>query len=101
MNKEELYEKAMSKWGSTAQLLMLVEELGELQKEILKFIRNPINYNAICDEFADVTIMMEQITKYFEDNGADFTEDIDKQIVKKLIRLKGVLLDEHDSKPKP
>lgn len=34
MTNRQLYEKATRKWGETAQLLMLVEELNELSVEV-------------------------------------------------------------------
>lgn len=64
MNKvdKEILQQAIQKWGKQAQLLMVLEEMSELQKEILKNInRGKDNLDAIVDETADVEIMLEQL----------------------------------------
>ncbi len=64
MNKvpHDLMEKAIRVWGTHAQTLMVLEEMAELQKEILKNInRGKDNLDEIIDETADVEIMLEQL----------------------------------------
>lgn len=59
---ESLMDKAIQKWGKTAQILVLLEEMSELQKELLKNInRGKENLDAVIDEIADVEIMLEQV----------------------------------------
>lgn len=54
--------EAIKKWGAQAQLLILLEEMSELQKEILKNInRQADNIDSIIEETADVEIMLEQL----------------------------------------
>ena len=36
---EEVCQKALERWGKEAQLLMVLEEMAELQKEILKNLK--------------------------------------------------------------
>ena len=68
MNKEEIYQKAIDAWGIDSQLDMLAEECLELALAIRKLKRNVTNdtYNNVCEEYADVTIMMEQIKQCSE-----------------------------------
>ena len=63
---KEILIKAINKWGKHAQLLMVLEEMSELQKEILKHInRGKDNLDEIIDETADVEIMLEQLKYIF------------------------------------
>ena len=60
--EKELLDKCIDKWGKEAQLLMVLEEMSELQKEILKNVnRGKENIDEIIDETADVEIMLEQL----------------------------------------
>lgn len=59
----DLYKKLIDKFGAYNQLIKLVEELAELQKEICKILlgqRLEFNDNFI-GELADVEIMLSQI----------------------------------------
>lgn len=91
MNKEELYKKAYQKWGFTAQLGMLFEELGELivalNKSTRKLNGNPVE--KVIDEIADVEIMLEQYCYM----AMIEREHIDKRKEEKLQRLQ-VMIDE-------
>ena len=54
-------QRALDTWGEEAQMLMVIEEMSELTKEILKNInRKKNNVDAII-ETADVEIMLEQL----------------------------------------
>lgn len=55
-------KRALATWGEEAQMLMVVEEMSELMKEILKNInRKKNNIAEIIEETADVEIMLEQL----------------------------------------
>lgn len=55
-------KRALETWGKTAQMLMVIEEMSELTKEILKNInRHKDNISEIIEETADVEIMLEQL----------------------------------------
>lgn len=55
-------KRALETWGETAQMLMVIEEMSELTKEILKNInRRKDNISEIIEETADVEIMLEQL----------------------------------------
>lgn len=66
--REELYQKAIEKWGVKAQIEMLNEESIELALAVRKFLRNNkipeyefTNATNLIEEMADVEIMMEQL----------------------------------------
>ena len=66
------------------QLIVAIEELSELQKELCKTLRGKLNIDNITEEMADVYIMLEQIKIYF-----DISQDeIDRVIQYKLDRTK-------------
>ena len=58
---ERVIEEALNKYGRVPQLLIAVEELGEVQKEILKFIRGNDNLNDLEQELADLEIVLEYV----------------------------------------
>ena len=64
MTKNELYQKAFKKWGDL-QLVVAIEEMSELQKELCKALRGNHNLSEIVEEVADVEIMLEQIKQIF------------------------------------
>ena len=63
MNKE-IYEKALKKWGLEKQLIVAIEEMTELQKELTKILRGIGDIDHLVEEVADAEIMIEQI-RYF------------------------------------
>ncbi len=86
---KKLLKKAIDVWGKHAQLLTLLEEMSELQKEILKNInRGKENLNELIDETADVEIMLEQL-KYIFDIEQAVEERIPVKLEKVRRRLEG------------
>lgn len=79
---ERVCRTAIGKWGSRLQLIVAVEEMSELTKEICKFNRGKVDIPAIAEEIADVTIMLEQLKLIF---GCG--DEVDKQIDYKIKRL--------------
>ena len=60
-------KRALETWGEQAQMLMVVEEMSELIKEILKNIsRHKDNLDQIIEETADVEIMLEQLKENYQ-----------------------------------
>lgn len=89
--RTSLYKKAVWKFGMKSQILMSIEEMSELTKALLKFIRN-VDYNHgdgraiienIDEERADVTIMLGQLDVIFSNNS--------KMMEKKLAHLKRIV----------
>ena len=61
-----ILKKALDFWGEKAQMLMVVEEMSELTKEILKNVnRSQNNIDEIAEETADVEIMLEQLKENY------------------------------------
>ncbi|MBO5997927.1 MAG: hypothetical protein J6P93_05320 [Alphaproteobacteria bacterium] len=86
---EDILKKAIATWGKQAQLLMVLEEMSELQKEILKNInRGKNNVDEIIDETADVEIMLEQL-KYIYDIQKQVEDRIPVKLEKVKARLEG------------
>ncbi len=67
-DREELYEKAIVRWGSELQIKVAIEECAELIKELAKYGRkeNGSNVGKISEEIADVEVMMEQLKVLFK-----------------------------------
>ena len=80
---EELYDKALKKWGIESQVNMLIEEMAELIIGISKFRRN--GSNQFLEEIADVEIMIEQIKRFL---GKETNKIIELHKKDKLNRLK-------------
>lgn len=60
-------KRALETWGEQAQMLMVVEEMSELMKEVLKNInRKKNNIAEIIEETADVEIMLEQLKENYQ-----------------------------------
>lgn len=79
-------DKILKFYGNEHQLIKAVEEMGELQMAIAKYL-NGEKHN-IEEEIADVTVMMLQLTI-----GLD-TEKIDQIVMTKLDRQLDRILDE-------
>lgn len=76
-DEAELYEAAVEKFGEEAQILMAIEEMAELTKALLKFLRNK-NFGqgdrldtlkAISEERADAYIALHQLAVIFGENS--------------------------------
>lgn len=69
--RERILWDAVRTWGRDAQMLMMVEEMSELTKEICKFYRTTDDKSAsavagnIREEVADVQIMLDQMKIMF------------------------------------
>lgn len=66
MNNREILENALTTFGAEAQILMVMEEMAELQKELCKNLRGKANVANIAEEIADVQIMLDQMTLLYD-----------------------------------
>lgn len=93
----ELYKRALTVWGIGSQLMMAIEEMSELTKEICKYRRfqdKQENYREnIKEEIADVLIMIEQLKYIFKYSN----EDIDLVKQNKLNKLEKYLIKEKEN----
>ena len=87
---KKILQKTIDKYGPAVQAIVAIEELAELQKEICKTWRKPIEscIDSLCDEIADVYIMLEQLQIIFM---LDKNKQIQKRIDYKINRLKNRL----------
>lgn len=63
MDEHDVLEMAIETYGNDKQTDMMIEEMSELTKALLKYRRNPHDdeLTNIREELADVSIMLEQM----------------------------------------
>lgn len=66
---DEIYRAALETFGARAQVLMAIEEMSELTKELCKNDRGRENATHIAQEIADVEIMLGQMKILFDCMG--------------------------------
>ena len=87
MTPEEIYRKAIEKWGNPLQIQMAVEEMSELIKQLIKHLRGKVNSEKIDEEMADVEIMLDQLKVMFNNQRL-----VESQKKEKLYRLEKLLV---------
>ncbi len=65
MTELEIYEAVRKDCGDTHQIVIAIEELSELTKELTKILRNKGNIDHLAEEVADVEIVVKQIKLIF------------------------------------
>lgn len=78
----KVYTRAFLAYGDTAQMIVALEELSELQKEICKILRGGTYFSHLAEEIADVSIMLEQLCLMF-----GIHTQVDKFMDTKVLRL--------------
>lgn len=78
----EICRAALEAFGAEAQMVMAIEEMSELTKELCKHRRGRNNVESIAEEIADAQIMLRQLVILF-----DCKETVDKYRQYKLERL--------------
>lgn len=83
MNEEEIYDKAMQKWSFQSQMLVCMEECGELIQALSHDVRQKTEESneAVCEELADVEIMLAQMRRVYGN------KNVDAHKARKLARL--------------
>ena len=91
--RKTVYEHAIDTYGIKPQMLMVIEEMSELTKAICKFFRVPGDevpdkkiIDAIAEETADVTIMLEQLRLILGINDT-VCEHMDEKVERLAARL--------------
>ena len=88
--RKAVYEKAIAHYGTESQVMVAVEEMAELTKELAKAFRpDGTTPEKIIDEIADVTVMMEQLRLIFHINKP-VQDHIDYKVSRLAKRLEGV-----------
>lgn len=84
-SEAEAFQAAIDAYGRENQLIVAIEELSELQKELCKQMR--INTgrprSRVAEEIADVEIMLEQLKMLFKNDDA-----VEMYRLDKVVRLK-------------
>lgn len=75
-------KRAVDVYGKEHQLIICMEEMAELTKELTKNLRGRRNLQDISEEVADVEIMLEQVKVIF-----DLKEEVSEAKEAKLLRL--------------
>ena len=84
-----VYKEALRFYGKINQLVVALEELSEVQKEICKAMRGKADLEHLAEEIADATIMLEQVRQLYGLNNLVCQKMDDK--VKRLVgRMMGV-----------
>lgn len=84
--EKETCQRAIDKWGKQFQINMAIEECSELITKLIKRKRsvNGATDEEICDEIADVEIMMGQLRLIFDSSLIDKRK---KYKINRLLRL--------------
>lgn len=61
ISEAEVLQRALDTYGSAMQIVVMMEEMSELQKELCKYLRGKCSPASIAEEIADVEIMIEQM----------------------------------------
>ena len=88
MFNNTLFKALIDKFGDK-QLIVAIEELSELQKELCKHLRGKTDVGHIAEEIADVCIMLCQLMLYFNIREIDVLRVIDEKIKRTEERLLG------------
>ena len=90
--RRKIYEAAIDTNGIERQIMVAVEEMAELTKELAKAFRpQGTTLEKLTDEIADVTIMMEQLRLIFGVN-VSVQERMDFKVRRLQTRLEGDIL---------
>ena len=60
-----ILEGAIKKFGYREQVIVAIEEMAELQKELTKWLRSKGKTAGLLEEMADVSIMLNQLQLIF------------------------------------
>ncbi|MDR2535222.1 MAG: hypothetical protein LBD29_04215 [Treponema sp.] len=75
--------EAFDTWGKDSQVMMALEEMAELSKELLKNInRKKNNKKNITEELADVYVTLESLKIIYNISDIELCEIIDKKVLK-------------------
>lgn len=64
----QTYTNARNRYGELNQMIVAMEEMSEVQKELCKVMRGDGNMDHLAEEIADATIMLEQMRLFFDLN---------------------------------
>ena len=82
------YKTALMVYGKSNQLVVALEELSEVQKEICKAMRGRTDLDHMAEEIADATIMLEQVRQIYGLNNL-VCKKMDEKIKRLVDRMMG------------
>lgn len=65
IDESAVLQRALDTYGSALQIVVMMEEMSELQKELCKYLRGKYSPSSIAEEIADVEIMLKQMKMLF------------------------------------
>ena len=80
-NQIETCRSIANHYGKEHQVLIAIEEMSELTKELCKYFRRYDRKKEIIEEVADAQIMIEQLIELF-----DINNEVDRMVDYKLNR---------------
>ena len=92
MNAQEINKiltDAIYIYGEDSQIWMAIEEMSELSNALAKYRRGRVTREDVCEEIADVAIMIIQLSKIFgSDDVSDYFESKLDRLDKRLTKYK-------------
>lgn len=82
ISEAEVLQRALDTYGSALQIVVMMEEMSELQKELCKYLRGKYSPANIAEEIADVEIMLEQMKMLL--GCTDDVHDVRRRKVERL-----------------
>ena len=90
MEIKNVIKQMISKYGKL-QLIISIEEMSELQKEICKDLRGKGNREHIIEEMADVQLVLDELKEYYGISQ----EEVYKVKRAKMLRTEKLYLEEN------
>lgn len=76
-------------YGEDSQIWMAIEEMSEFSNALAKYRRGRVTHEDVCEEIADVAIMIIQLSKIFgPDDVSDYFERKLDRLDKRLTKYK-------------
>lgn len=95
MNEYDIYRAAVQEYGANHQIHKAAEELGELIQALMRYINGEPVVGNVCEEIADVEIMLEQVKIIL---GERYEQYLELKKAEKIGKLAERLSEEHDAK---
>lgn len=92
MNRNQILHAAVDTFGRHSQMMMMVEEMSELTKAIIKYHRvtnmrdRPSSVQNILEEIADVQIVLDQMKIMFDRQSIEHVEQEKLKRLEKRIK---------------
>lgn len=84
MNVDRFIDFVIPMYGEQHQMIVAVEELSELQKELTKHLRGKSNREHVLEELSDVQLMLWQLQKIFGFTDAEIMSVVNEKVVRTL-----------------